>query len=579
MDDVTFCPNPAGTVLPRGSTYRIDVVKELAVLAEEGETESLRGLLQNVDAPDADVRKIARQAISKCWAKRQIRTNADNLGDHRAVPSLGRIAREEGRSFIRLIAVEALSRINDPRAIRPLIDCLSDPDPVVHSVTHQALLERGTEVVPHVVRYLLSDTGLRSKDSLLAYLQDVPGYIPRDTLHEIYSQIFAELIATSADRVTRAALLIGTDALIGLASYLQLAVPPLEEQRTTTSCGMEENFLRSLTSATAETAVAPKLWEVLAFVIRHTSLDDRSLVLYEAVSCLAAKHGRLNGQSDECIERTMKFVVRKNPKICLLCTRSPNNAVRRGILDAARRWRRSDVRLLAALVTDPEPLIRRKAVEALAERPGQASLHYICEVLKDDDFELRQHALRQFVNMIEYGGVSLTEDRLVPLLPQLVEMLQDDLFSRVASKVLADGIKASRTFLEQFLDEYTRPGRPAVQCRWPAYLPLLSALSNRANPRALTVVVNLLRDQRDTLAIGILRAALDTASVASLPEICSDIESILGPTEVRAFGGKPSTSEASIIEREVNNAPQQSLLSPWLIWLERRDPDDLLRGQ
>jgi HEAT repeats len=93
--------------------------------------------VQDLREGDATRREEARQVLARLGPD-----------DRRAVPALGRAARDENAS-VRLAAVDALGRIGHPDCRAALVKAMQDPDPAVSRLAVRAYsrLERSLNIV------------------------------------------------------------------------------------------------------------------------------------------------------------------------------------------------------------------------------------------------------------------------------------------------------------------------------------------------------------------------------------------------------------------------------------------------
>jgi HEAT repeat protein len=86
------------------------------------------------------------------------------IADKEAVPELIRVLQNDELRAIRAYAAEALGALEDERAIQPLMNSLSDEDPLVQGTAMTALENlAGPSILPKI-NELLSNDGSGSSD-------------------------------------------------------------------------------------------------------------------------------------------------------------------------------------------------------------------------------------------------------------------------------------------------------------------------------------------------------------------------------------------------------------------------------
>lgn len=132
---------------------RLLAVTNLARSMDEGSSARVALLISATEDRDKQIRNLAKSTVARHWANRVSHSPLDNLRDERAVDALIAIIGDPD-ARVRIIAIEALRRLNSSRSVGVLIRALDDTDEWVQKAAEAALVQLGPEaVVPLVKRY------------------------------------------------------------------------------------------------------------------------------------------------------------------------------------------------------------------------------------------------------------------------------------------------------------------------------------------------------------------------------------------------------------------------------------------
>jgi HEAT repeat protein len=526
-----------------------------AVLEEQARATAERPawLLDVYDRLGLVERYIERLGSGRRWRERAFAAELlGRVGNARAVPALldtVRATRTEDAD-VREIALRALARIGDPRAVEPLIEALTTADAWLAPRIADILSRHG----PLVVEPLLALLAQPDHHPARAWAANVLGEVRAERAFPLLVTALDdpddEVRAKSATALGR---LGDRRALAYLLDHLLTDPAPFVRTRIAAALGRfdQPEVIDRLVRALGDQAwwVRMRSVEALEQIGAQAegpllgALDDpnpeiraRAAVGLERLGVPATLVDLIQRgeQVTEAMGTLVKFVSAGARELLADLLRHPNVEVRGAVLSAARRAGRRDLapELLLSARTDPDPILRAAAFQALDSLEIRDGVRVALDGLADPDVQVRMAAIGLLGRRGGANTVARLRDCAGDVLPGVRAVAAHALGLRRAREAIPD--------LTRLLDDPDPLVRDAAvgalgRVGDRTSLPALIAAFERAEPARREAILRAVAD-------------VDAEALAELAARLVDGDTVERLGAVRALSRRPAQA-AAVLER------------------------------
>ena len=407
------------------------------MLGDIGSREAVGALVHSLSDPDVNVRHAAAEALGKIgdraallpliellkgefWVQYAAIAAFGAMRDYRAVPHLLELLDTE---LLTLPVVEALGKIGDPRALKPLAAILPEVDAILVGIVTNSIVaicrelneslsykNRLVEYNSDRLKHLISESGVARIRNLLAGGGDRESVEAAVTLlgwlgeAEAIDDFFRLLVDDGLMKVVENAILaIGTAATPMLQAALShdndnVAVVALHSLRWMGEPGEPDSLTALLDRTNPE--VQLEALESLREIPSEAILP-RLLPFFE------------QGGEELCLKSAEALgrypLARLRPYLQTLCTAENREKRRRGALLLGFLKDGGDPELLKALIHDEQFAVRKEAIRVVGIQQVKTVLPAMGELLSDPDSRIKEAAVTA---LAEFGTPLFLEEIL-----------------------------------------------------------------------------------------------------------------------------------------------------------------------